>query len=311
MNTLAKDRTRQVTAGQVAEWNIPFELVLKDGSVSEATATPTAVGTVLVSVNGHTFPVSADHRMTLRVAAYDTPSLGHAQSDNAADDFRTQMEAEKDAYIHSMADRFSGRTQPATERQLAYLNRLLDERPAMRDVENLHPDVVARLSKKDASMWIEQALATPRETEATAAPAQRPLRTNKYAGKCDDCGARVEAEEGTVHKADDGKWVVNHIQCPATDFPFPLGRYAVDGEDGATKFYQATQNGLFVQASDELHPVHASAQDAIIAKIAADPRAASIRYGQELGECGRCGRTLTDETSRAAGIGPVCATKGW
>ncbi|MES2342166.1 MAG: DUF6011 domain-containing protein [Pseudomonadota bacterium] len=28
-----------------------------------------------------------------------------------------------------------------------------------------------------------------------------------------------------------------------------------------------------------------------------------------MGECGRCGRTLTDEASRAAGIGPVCASK--
>jgi uncharacterized protein DUF6011 len=34
-----------------------------------------------------------------------------------------------------------------------------------------------------------------------------------------------------------------------------------------------------------------------------------VRYGQELGECGHCGRTLTDEASRAAGIGPVCASK--
>jgi hypothetical protein len=30
-------------------------------------------------------------------------------------------------------------------------------------------------------------------------------------------------------------------------------------------------------------------------------------YGQELGYCGRCGRHLTDESSRAAGLGPVCA----
>jgi len=29
-------------------------------------------------------------------------------------------------------------------------------------------------------------------------------------------------------------------------------------------------------------------------------------YGTELGECGVCGRTLTDEKSRAYGIGPVC-----
>lgn len=37
----------------------------------------------------------------------------------------------------------------------------------------------------------------------------------------------------------------------------------------------------------------------------------SIRYGLELGHCGRCGRELTNEDSRAAGIGPHCAKKDW
>lgn len=37
-----------------------------------------------------------------------------------------------------------------------------------------------------------------------------------------------------------------------------------------------------------------------------DAKAAVTRYGQELGHCGSCGRHLTDETSRAIGIGPEC-----
>lgn len=46
--------------------------------------------------------------------------------------------------------------------------------------------------------------------------------------------------------------------------------------------------------------------------IAADPKAAMMRYGQELGECGHCYRTLTNDESRALGIGPRCrASKGW
>ena len=32
-------------------------------------------------------------------------------------------------------------------------------------------------------------------------------------------------------------------------------------------------------------------------------------YGREIGRCGRCHRTLTDEDSRAAGLGPDCASK--
>jgi hypothetical protein len=41
----------------------------------------------------------------------------------------------------------------------------------------------------------------------------------------------------------------------------------------------------------------------------ADDSDALARYGQELGECGVCGRELTDEQSRAIGIGPVCREK--
>jgi uncharacterized protein DUF6011 len=37
--------------------------------------------------------------------------------------------------------------------------------------------------------------------------------------------------------------------------------------------------------------------------------AAQARYGIELGECYHCHRTLTDDTSRALGIGPVCRNK--
>ncbi len=41
----------------------------------------------------------------------------------------------------------------------------------------------------------------------------------------------------------------------------------------------------------------------------ASPETAMALYGQTLGYCGRCGRSLTDETSRALGIGPVCRNK--
>lgn len=34
-------------------------------------------------------------------------------------------------------------------------------------------------------------------------------------------------------------------------------------------------------------------------------------FGHLYGICCKCGRTLTDETSIANGIGPICASKGW
>ena len=93
------------------------------------------------------------------------------------------------------------------------------------------------------------------------------------------------------------------------------GRYAVE-EDGVLRFFKV-KNGnragfvfLDIQASDEWHSVRNVARiRAILTLIAVDAKAAMIRYGQELGECGHCGRTLTDAASRAAGIGPICASK--
>lgn len=50
----------------------------------------------------------------------------------------------------------------------------------------------------------------------------------------------------------------------------------------------------------------------ILAAIAADVEGATALYGQELGCCGRCNRPLTDDESRARGIGPTCAARmGW
>jgi hypothetical protein len=93
------------------------------------------------------------------------------------------------------------------------------------------------------------------------------------------------------------------------------GRYAVV-ESGTLKFFKV-KNGsrpgfvfLDIRASDDWHSIrNVSRIHAVVALIAQNPRTAMIRYGQELGECGDCGRTLTDEASRAAGIGPVCIRK--
>lgn len=101
----------------------------------------------------------------------------------------------------------------------------------------------------------------------------------------------------------------------------PAGRYAVDNADGELRFYKVDrptegrwEGYTFVKvlASDEEHPVRGKAAVSVLEKIAMDPAAASTRYGHEIGRCGICNRTLTDEDSRARGIGPICAAKvGW
>lgn len=102
----------------------------------------------------------------------------------------------------------------------------------------------------------------------------------------------------------------------------PAGRYALPGlgADTRLRFYVvdrpdkgrwAGKTFVSVMASDERHPVRGNAATAVLARIAADPEQASLTYGREVGRCGRCGRTLTDADSRARGIGPDCASKGW
>lgn len=174
---------------------------------------------------------------------------------------------------------------PATEKQMAFLIRLLDER--MADTSAERAAVAARLiaqGRKDVSIAITHLLLQPKLGTTSAAP---------YASA---------------------------VPTAAIAQPVPAGRYAI-GEKGDTKFYRVARptEGRWagyafvkVQASDEFYPVRGSAAREVLAKIAVDPKAAMLRYGLELGACGHCGRTLTRPESIERGIGPVCYSKmGW
>jgi hypothetical protein len=109
--------------------------------------------------------------------------------------------------------------------------------------------------------------------------------------------------------------------APAVSAPapsVPAGRYALE-VDGGVKFYLvdrptegrwAGRTFVSVQASDDKYPVrNPESRNDILAAIAVNPKEAMLRYGRELGHCGHCGRTLTNDESRERGIGPVCAAK--
>lgn len=131
--------------------------------------------------------------------------------------------------------------------------------------------------------------------------------------------------EGAWTPENTSRWIGNLIKksrelraaptSPAAPVQVADGRYAVEHQ-GALKFFKVT-NGrkagfifLDVQASDEWHSIrNLTYIREVLALIAVDAKAAMVRYGHELGVCGMCGRTLTDEASRAAGLGPVCGTR--
>lgn len=117
----------------------------------------------------------------------------------------------------------------------------------------------------------------------------------------------------------DGKPVDSRIH--AKEFPAVFaGRYAIDTADGHLAFYKVSvpdedsqqyYGRIFVDvmASEDTYPIRGAAARIVLTKIAVDPVAAAKRYGQEIGSCSKCGKTLTDEFSRAFGIGPVCRAK--
>lgn len=169
---------------------------------------------------------------------------------------------------------------PATNPQINFIRILATERAVTLDESKM-----ARLSLHTASAAIDKLMAMPKSQ-----PTSPPVAT-----------------------------------APVTDFRaiaarVPAGRYAIRTDD-VTKFYRVNkptegrwQGYTFVdvQASDEFHPIRGATVRGILAAIGTDPQAAAILYGKELGVCGICGRTLTDEDSRAYGIGPVCREKsGW
>jgi Family of unknown function (DUF6011) len=98
------------------------------------------------------------------------------------------------------------------------------------------------------------------------------------------------------------------------------GRYALSTDDGVKFYFILTPetgkwSGVtFVRliAGDNTYLVRDPAKrESILARIADDEKAARRLYGEKIGRCGHCNRTLTDESSRAAGIGPVCASRGF
>lgn len=113
--------------------------------------------------------------------------------------------------------------------------------------------------------------------------------------------------------------------APSNTPDVPAGRYAVETDKGAINelaFYKVDRpetgrwaGFVFVKlilGGEQEQRLSRAAGAAVLAKIAVDPRAAAIRYGHEMGECGRCGTNLTNDESRAYGIGPDCRKKlGW
>lgn len=124
-----------------------------------------------------------------------------------------------------------------------------------------------------------------------------------------------------LHAGAEPEQAVSRFQRDGRETPVVDSGYYAVTEDNELRFFKVDRvtegrwkgyTFLKRQSSDLVWPIKSKERrEAVLALIAAEPREAMIRYGQEIGRCGHCNRTLTDETSRAAGIGPVCASRVW
>ena len=165
------------------------------------------------------------------------------------------------------------------------------------------------------------------------APANN-VRSNRYAGKCAECGGNVAAEAGRIDKGTKG-WEVRHLdgqcvqaqpkqdaQATAQRMDFsdvPGGYYATKNTRGTNDLdfwfvKEGTRPGFrFVKrVIGGQGPQRISRTESIRALFAireAGPQAAGELFADELGRCWKCGLPLTAEESRARRMGPICAAK--
>jgi hypothetical protein len=235
----------------------------------------------------------------------------------------------------------------ASAAQMRYLRQLLDQLGIEDDLtgsgittvqaSGLIDSLKERLAERQAERQADQRPAAEQLADARQ-------RRNKYAGPCHLCGNTVPAQAGSLTRGAAG-WLIAHMggcptpapaspepvtapasgSAPYSDAPVPAvpaGHYAIASTgDNDLAFYRVDRPAegdyagqVFVKLVVGGHPdrnVRRAAVPGILARIADDgPEAAARRYGQEIGRCCRCNRELTDQDSRAAGIGPECAKAG-
>lgn len=146
-----------------------------------------------------------------------------------------------------------------------------------------------------------------------------------------DASARLSAEIKTgnltrvkAHKSIE--WLLRQpkvavpVKAPVarSQYDVPDGRYAIDPVSNDSKnqtvFYRIAHNRGYTNVSryssdSEIRLGRTDAQSVMRRIQEAGVHDALLRYGREIGRCGHCGKALTDESSRALGLGPICASK--
>lgn len=172
-----------------------------------------------------------------------------------------------------------------SDRQADYILALVDERDVGDHADDIRSRVRAgTVSKRLASEWIQRLRAKPRKT------------------------SRFARMKGEMPEVPDGRYAIDLEGYDNLMF------YRVKTGKGDTRwagfmFVDAGRGGSHgdLKWTSIKNPAY---KKQVLEKIIADGiEAAGERFGQTVGACYVCGRSLTDDTSRALGIGPDCRGK--
>lgn len=209
----------------------------------------------------------------------------------------------------------------ATQPQLAYITDLLRKRVLTDKQRGQFDQRLAQLmdagelTVAKASEVITWLQGRPRVATGTMAQAQATTQLAAAASRPED--PTVEYVEVQTDK---GTRKVGRVVLPDGTRVL-AGSYGVDtsGDDrftNDTSFFKLWIKdgygkgwGVQLYVSDDTQRVRLAVPTQLdaIRRIAADPMAAAALFGHEYKRCGVCGRGLTNDDSRARGIGPVCA----
>lgn len=173
------------------------------------------------------------------------------------------------------------RTDVATDSQMSYLRNLLAEREVpTSQVEQVQEALGGQLTKRQASTWIDALQQHPKTARPQANTTSLP-------------------DVPAGHYATASRTGNNDLDFWRVDRP-------TQGQWAGRTFVKRVIGG-----HEDQRVNLTETRAALEAILAAGLEEASRAYGQSIGRCGRCNRSLTDETSRAYGIGPDCRSKGW
>lgn len=193
-----------------------------------------------------------------------------------------------------------------TDKQRKFLNALRSER----GLETLPDD--SDISKHEASQEISALLSTKRENYPGYSGDMAPGPGGEPGNYAEDAGIAASVRPVAPSQV---------LNKGLSRYGVPQGHYATESATGNNDLdfwrVQKPDKGkwagyTFVNRVIGGRPsvaVRGATAEAALKAIAKDVPGASIRYGQELGRCSRCNRHLTDETSRALGIGPECRSR--